>query len=395
MVTGQRILAIDDDRFFTRLAGHMSARDGHRLDECNDAVRIDTASLKNYDFILLDILMPGINGVDMLSRIKSCAPDTEVILMTSVEDGLAKRVRDFANDIGINLRGILRKPFNRQMLSAMLTGKSRKRTVAPTTATLALLQKETEEAMQRKELLLKFWPQILLRSNRPAGYDVSLHLRQGRTTRRISSEIVHAIQGAKFSFRYDLMTIANALPVLRSENKRMSLPSSIAVSVSPDSVGSVEFRENLTAILNEQNVQKRQLALEVPASCLGEAFKKLQVPLQLLRAIGIRISAKGSPRELLSIIKADDLLFDEIKIGELWTAEVTTDNDVGESIEQLLEMTSRKCIVSTAEGVSDAKTADFLLIRGCDIGQGMYFSEPLDIDAVRRAISQDNANEKH
>lgn len=394
-MTSQRILAIDDDRFFTHLARHMSTKDGNKLDECNDAARIDAASLKNYDFILLDIMMPGINGVDMLSRIKSCAPDTEVILMTSVEEAFAKRVRDFANDIGINLRGILRKPFNRHMLSAMLTRKSPKRTAAPSTATLALLQKETEEALQRKELLVKFWPQILLRSNRWVGYDVSLHLRQGRTTRRISSEIVHAIQGETFSVRYDLMTIANALPVLSSNNKRMSLLGSIAVSVSPDSVGSVEFRERLTAILSEQSVHKGQLALEIPASCWGEGFSKIQSPLQLLRAMGIRISAKGSPRELMSIINADELLFDEIKIGELWTAEVTTDKDVGESVEQLLEMTSRKCIVSTAEGVSDFRTADFLLIRGCDIGQGIYFSEPLDIDAVRHAISKDNANEKH
>ena len=42
--------------------------------------------LSRPDLVLLDILMPGLNGVDVLKRIRSIAPTTKVIMVTGNGD---------------------------------------------------------------------------------------------------------------------------------------------------------------------------------------------------------------------------------------------------------------------------------------------------------------------
>ena len=51
---------------------------------------------KNYQIILLDVQLPGINGVETLQRIKQLRPDVGVIMMTghAAEDLLQKAMQE-------------------------------------------------------------------------------------------------------------------------------------------------------------------------------------------------------------------------------------------------------------------------------------------------------------
>lgn len=394
-MTSRRILAIDDDRFFTHLARHIAAQDGYLLDECNDASRIDVASLQSYDFILLDIIMPNVNGIDMLSKIRRSAPDTDVILVTAIGDEFARHIRDFASNIGINLQGILRKPFTRLTLSALLSRRLNQRAPSLAGYSLLLLREEVEAAIVSNQLLVKFWPQVLLRSNRWVGFDVSLHYCKGELAHPISNEIVNTINDPALSLRYDSMAIKHALPVLGTASSKALTLGGITIGVTPHSIASDTFRDELMTSMTEHCIHKGQLSLEIPASCLIAEPQRVKRPLQLLRTLGFRISARGSPLELLTIIKGDELPFDEIKIADFWTAEATVDRDIGEVVEHLLDVAAQRCVVSIAEGVTDAKTADFLVTCGCDIGQGPYFSEPLDIESLCSRTADAVVNTTH
>lgn len=62
---------------------------------CEQAFTFDEAMLKvnlyEYDCILLDLMLPGGNGLDILRRIKQCTPQTGVIIV-STKDSLDDKV---------------------------------------------------------------------------------------------------------------------------------------------------------------------------------------------------------------------------------------------------------------------------------------------------------------
>ncbi|WP_240907375.1 sigma-54-dependent transcriptional regulator [Paludisphaera rhizosphaerae] len=80
---GLRILFADDEAHLRDLMQMELPRLGHEVTVCPDG----TAALKalersSFDVALLDIRMPGITGIDVLTQIKQLSPETQVILLT-------------------------------------------------------------------------------------------------------------------------------------------------------------------------------------------------------------------------------------------------------------------------------------------------------------------------
>jgi DNA-binding response OmpR family regulator len=86
------VLIVDDEEEFREMTTkRLSKRDL----ECESAQDGDTAlemiAKKNYDVVLLDVKMPGRDGIETLREIKKMAPMTEVVMLTghaSVESGI-------------------------------------------------------------------------------------------------------------------------------------------------------------------------------------------------------------------------------------------------------------------------------------------------------------------
>lgn len=113
-----KILVVEDDISTRKLEQLVLERSGHTVLEAEDgnsALRV--LNTEKVELILLDLLMPGMSGIDLLERLKS-NPDTSsipVVLCTSVseQDSIEKAV-----SFGIN--GCIMKPIvPKQMLQKL------------------------------------------------------------------------------------------------------------------------------------------------------------------------------------------------------------------------------------------------------------------------------------
>jgi CheY-like chemotaxis protein len=78
-----KILIVDDEQFVRDLLEKVLRRRGHEVVAACDAVQA-LAALESDDFNLLltDVVMPGMDGFDLLRRVKSAYPDMKVIVLT-------------------------------------------------------------------------------------------------------------------------------------------------------------------------------------------------------------------------------------------------------------------------------------------------------------------------
>jgi two-component system, cell cycle response regulator len=82
-----RILIIDDDRFFRQLCADILSADGFRTLTVADGREALDLLAKHpdepFELVLTDLVMPGMDGLEVLSRVKAQSPSTEVIVITS------------------------------------------------------------------------------------------------------------------------------------------------------------------------------------------------------------------------------------------------------------------------------------------------------------------------
>ena len=81
----QRILIVDDEDIVVRSTVRILEGAGHLLTTARDATEaLRELAQAPFDLAILDIMMPGIDGIELLRRIKEAYPDTEVIMFTGL-----------------------------------------------------------------------------------------------------------------------------------------------------------------------------------------------------------------------------------------------------------------------------------------------------------------------
>src|SRR2546430_8660898 len=78
-----RILFADDEKSLQEFMRSELPRLGHEVTVCPDGkAAVKTLESSIFDAAILDLRMPGLNGIEVLERLKQVTPDTEVIIMT-------------------------------------------------------------------------------------------------------------------------------------------------------------------------------------------------------------------------------------------------------------------------------------------------------------------------
>ncbi|MCH8890385.1 MAG: response regulator [Myxococcales bacterium] len=113
-----RILAVDDQRYFRELLEGMLTEAGF---EVQTAAGAEEALLvlehANFDILLTDLVMPQMDGNELVHRVKQRNPDQDVVVVTGVVD-----VKAAVNAMKLGAAEFLLKPFDRETLTSTLEG---------------------------------------------------------------------------------------------------------------------------------------------------------------------------------------------------------------------------------------------------------------------------------
>lgn len=82
-MTGDRVLLVDDEEDFTEaLAKRLEGRGLKVTTAESGAAALEKIRARDFDTVVLDLAMPGMDGIETLRRIKAEDPDVQVILLT-------------------------------------------------------------------------------------------------------------------------------------------------------------------------------------------------------------------------------------------------------------------------------------------------------------------------
>jgi DNA-binding response OmpR family regulator len=117
-----RILVVEDERDLNRVISKRLESEGYSVDRCFDGEEaLDFIDVGEFDAIIMDIMMPRINGIEVLKQMRSRNNTTPVLLLTA-RDGIGDRV----NGLDAGADDYLIKPFAFEELLARIRVMTRK-----------------------------------------------------------------------------------------------------------------------------------------------------------------------------------------------------------------------------------------------------------------------------
>ncbi len=134
-MAGDRILLIDDEtELLSTLAERMETRGMRVMTAESGEAAIELVRKRNFDAIVLDLAMPGIDGIETLRRLRKINPDLQVILLTG-----QATVQKSIEAMKLGAVDLLEKPTDFEVLIAKIEEASAKKA--------ELFEKRTAEQM--------------------------------------------------------------------------------------------------------------------------------------------------------------------------------------------------------------------------------------------------------
>ena len=111
-----RVLAVDDQRYFRELIAGMLGEEGYEAETAPSGEEaLSILETSDFDLVLTDLVMPGMDGTELVHRIRARDPDQEIVVVTGVVD-----VKTAVDAMKLGANDYLLKPFDRRTLATTI-----------------------------------------------------------------------------------------------------------------------------------------------------------------------------------------------------------------------------------------------------------------------------------
>jgi DNA-binding response OmpR family regulator len=120
-----RILIVDDDGGIRAVLAEVLSCLGYQVQEAPDGLCVSRAlhaGAFSFDLVVLDWKMPGLDGLAVLQQLRTYAPETLVILLSSAADDQLRR-----EALTLGAFEVLRKPMHFETLVSLVEAALRQR----------------------------------------------------------------------------------------------------------------------------------------------------------------------------------------------------------------------------------------------------------------------------
>jgi diguanylate cyclase (GGDEF)-like protein/PAS domain S-box-containing protein len=250
------------------------------------------------------------------------------------------------------------------------------------------LEAGLQEAVEKGQFCVYYQPIVQLDAREIAGFEALLrwqHPEQGLIS---PSKFIETAEDAGLLASTGQWVILEACKQLRawdSEIPNME-PVSIGINVSAKQLADARFVSGLEATLRDTAINPARLHLEMTENVAAADAKLTATVLAHLKQlrVGVILDDFGTGNSSLSGLRQFPV--EALKIDRSLISEMLIDRSTCDTIELIILLAHKLKLKVIAEGIESIKQLDHLLHLGCELGQGNFFSPPVEAKAAEELL---------
>lgn len=341
--------------------------------------------------IVLDLVLAGTDGVEVLRRLAAAGCDASIIITSAVGTRVLDAAQRLTVEQGLNLRGVLAKPFPVAALWALLEAAPPANRAAGCAAPAPCAEFDRaglSAAIERGELTVVFQPKISCTRRQPVGFEALAKWYRPDGTLVPTHGFVTMAEQAGLIGHLTEHVVDSALRWFGSVPQHLTL----AINLSPLSLDDMDTVSHLVDRCAAHGIAPERVVLEMTeTAAMRDPIATLGV-LTRLRVRGFRVSIDDFGIGYSSIAQLARLPFSELKIDGSFVKSMTASSENRSIVSAMVGLGHSLGLVVAGEGVEDAETLELLSDLGCDHAQGFFIAPPLPAQqATAWALAPDGA----
>lgn len=374
------LLSLDDDEEIGKIVRYVAEKAGFQATTTADSASFERALDRQApDLIVLDLQMPGTDGVEMLRSLGDRNTEAAILLVTGVDARTIASAEHYGKTLGLDIRGTLQKPFMPEDLSKLL--------VAAKAFRQPLSSTDLGAAIDNGELLVHYQPVLRRFAD---GWDidgVEALLRWNHPERGVLSpeSFLDLGEGCELSRRMTDFVIGHGLEQVKGWYAG-KLQLTLRVNLSAALLTDIDFPDRLGVALDQYDLPGDALTIEVNETSMLHEHAETYDILTRLRLKGVRLAIDDFGIGYSSLTQLFRMPFGEMKIDKSLIARVADSREAEIAVEALIDLAHKLGLEVCAEGVESLATLEFLTKAQCDAAQGFLVSPPLAASEISEVI---------
>lgn len=252
------------------------------------------------------------------------------------------------------------------------------------------IQQALPQALAGGEFSLVYQPQVL-DGQIPVGVEALIRWKNGDMGQVAPDRFIRVSEGNGMIIDIGHFVIDQALRDLAEINRHHYCQNlHLSINVSIRQLQENGFTERLSASLLKFEFAANQLTLEITEGIFIDDLQYLIPVLHKIRSLGVKLSMDdfGTGYSSLSLLK--QLPVDELKIDKSFIDNITTRNEDRLMVLNIIDIAQNLGIKVVAEGIEQAEQSKLLLDLGCNLQQGYFYCEPVDLERLVEYCEQSN-----
>ncbi|WP_219267872.1 EAL domain-containing response regulator [Pseudomonas sp. Xaverov 259] len=407
------LLIVDDEPQVRKLLETLLQHEGYQtLTASSGEEALLLVAQQPPDLILLDIMMPGMDGYDVASQLKGNAATANIpiIMLTALSEsearisGLETGAEEFLSkpvehiELWLRVRNLLRlKAHGDQlkthglMLEQQLQNQTRE-TVHDLTR--EALENDLRLAVERSDFTLHYQPKVELASGAVCALEALLRWDRPGHGAVSPAVFVPLLETLGLIVPVGRWVIDNVCRQIAAWQRSDIGAVEVSVNVSGHQLIEGDLIADIAASLAKTGVAAHWLEVELTESSLMENTQHTIASLQRLRAMGVKISIDDFGTGYSSLAYLRRFPIDTLKIDIAFIREVTSNPQDAAITRTIIELAHSLELRVVAEGVESQAQLAFLKAAGCDQIQGYLFSRPLPMQELERLLLEKRSLER-
>ncbi|MBU2098465.1 MAG: EAL domain-containing protein [Gammaproteobacteria bacterium] len=365
------------------------------------------------DFIALDLVMPRMDGVQVMVELARLRCPADIIISSGVGGRVLDAAARSASEHGLNIIGVLPKPFSPARLRELLNREPAGTVPAIHSAAQQHSQQsipahELADAISHNEITVVYQPKINCRTGLLAGFEVLARWQHPvRGTIGPDQFIPLAEQSGLINALTETVMLQSlrwyaALPDNLGDDasfdylRRRLREITLSVNISAISLSHLDLFERLDDYCQSMGIHPNRIIFELTETCaMEDPVSSLDI-LTRLRMKGFHLSIDDFGTGFSSMLQLARLPFSEIKIDKSFVMTAAESKESRTVIKTIIDLGHGLGLYTSAEGIESEETLEYLRSIGCDLAQGYAIARPMSGDAVLKWLREDrNDDEEH